>query len=554
MAFLPLHSRWCGMKIAIAQMNPVIGSIKHNAEQALARAMHAAHMGVELIIFSELYLSGYPPKDLLLRQDFLESINYWASWLAQKTPIATLIGAPYGIGPSGLAYNSALWCEAGVVSVVAHKHLLPNYNIFDEKRYFCEPDACSNQAKIFKNRSFLVQICEDSWNNHPGNTPLSYSFDPVATSFSQQAIDYYINLSASPYTITKPHKREQIFTTIAKKYGVAVLVAGQVGANDQILFDGHSLVINSAGEIILRAKACEEDLIIWDTTKKLDPKNNLLEPLDLTHRALVMGIRDYVEKCGARGLIIGLSGGIDSALCAKLAVEAVGAQKVRLFYLPSKYSSADSLRDAELMASLLTIKLESIIIEEAVDILRDKLSMLLAQASSKNQDLADQNIQARVRGLILMGAANALDYYMISTSNKSELAVGYGTLYGDMCGALAPIGDLYKTQVYELAKYLDLPQNIINKAPTAELKSGQLDTDSLPDYAILDKILCNYIELNLTPQEIKNKTNLDIILINNIIKMSNMSEYKRRQGPMALMVSERVFGDARRMPIAKQET
>jgi NAD+ synthetase len=549
------------MKIAIAQMNPVIGALKINAEKALKVALKASSMGAQFIVFPELYLSGYPPKDLLLRADFLAEIKQWASWLAQETPIPMLIGAPFGHAPSGLTYNAALFCYKNELKAVAYKRLLPNYNIFDEKRYFTSAPTPACDVLVYQNKRFLVSICEDAWNTQPGFTPIGYECDPVALGFLEHApLDYYINISASPYTSAKPPLRERLFTNIAKKYGVIGLVAGQVGGNDQLLFDGHSLVINSSGEIIARGQACKEDLLFYDSQAQapaLAALSDFLDPLELSKQVLVMGIKDYVEKCGARGLILGLSGGIDSAVCACLAVLALGKERVRVFYLPSKYSSMNSLRDAQAMAHNLGLKLEIISIEPSVQALEASLSAIFAHAAPRNRELGEQNIQARIRGVILMGISNAIDYFLVNTSNKSELAVGYGTLYGDMCGAFAPLGDVYKTQVWQLARLINkaqelIPESIISKPPTAELKADQLDSDSLPDYRILDEILYNFIELDLSPTLISTRTGFDISLINQVINLHKTSEYKRRQAPMPFMISDRVFADARRMPIAQR--
>jgi len=548
------------MKIAIAQMNPTIGAIKSNAQRALEVAFRSSSQQAQLVVFPELYLTGYPPKDLLFRSDFQDEITFWASWLARETPIPVLMGAPFGKGPSGLAYNAALWCFEGFIKPVAHKRLLPNYNIFDEKRYFCVPETQGCEAFVFNNKRFLVSICEDSWNTQPGLTPVNYECDPVALGFLENApLDYFINISASPYAAFKPELRERIFTEIAKNYAVVTLVAGQVGANDQLLFDGHSLIINPQGEIIARAQACEEDLLFYDSSAVPRPllADTPKDALELSLLALVMGIKDYVKKCAAKGLILGLSGGIDSAVCACLAVLAVGKAKVRLFYLPSQYSSISSQEDARLIAANLGIELEEIPIEPSVQVIRARMADIFAHAALKNQELGDQNIQARVRGIILMAISNATDYFLMSTSNKSELAVGYGTLYGDMCGAFSPLGDVYKTDVWRLARLLNrektlIPESVITKPPTAELKPGQLDSDALPDYNILDQVLYNYIDLDLSPKIISAQTGIDISVINHVVSLHTASEYKRRQAPMAFMLGGRVFGDARRMPIAKR--
>jgi NAD+ synthase (glutamine-hydrolysing) len=544
------------MKIALAQMNPTIGALSANAHQAYACAQRAHKDGAQLIIFPELYLCGYPPKDLLLRPDFLSEVAFWALWLAKNTPLPLILGAPYGHAPCGLPYNAALWCWRDHVSIAAKKRLLPNYSIFDEKRYFATPDSPACDLINFENKRFLISICEDAWKSLPDIVPINYAYDPVALAMKEQNIDFFINISASPYTVFKPALREKLFKHLAKKYHIPVLVAGQVGANDQLLFDGHSLIIDALGTIKARAKPCTEDLLLFDSaTIKEAPKIKPLKSgLELSRKALVMGIRDYVKKCGAQGLIIGLSGGIDSAVCAALCVEALGAAHVKVCYLPSKYSSTESHDDALLLAHNLELNLEIIPIESHVEDLRSALRDFFK--SSHNHDISDQNIQARMRGLIVMALSNSSDHFMICTSNKSELAVGYGTLYGDLCGAFAPLGDLYKTEVWQLARLINnkkiiIPEAIINKPPTAELKYHQRDSDSLPDYTILDKILYNYIELNMSIEDIFNKTKINIDSINNIITLIARQEYKRRQSPLALMLSARVFGDSWRMPLAK---
>lgn len=545
------------MKIAIAQMNPVIGAIKANTETALALCERAQALGAQLVVFPELYLSGYPPKDLLLREDFLASVQKNALFFAEQSPLPALMGAPWR-EHSGLLFNTCLWLHDGKITIAAHKRLLPTYNIFDERRYFSVPQAQACDSIEFLNKRFLVSICEDAWNTLP-LTPVSYDFDPVALGFLENGpIDFFINISASPYSADKPALREKIFSHIASSYGVPVLVAGQVGGNDQLLFDGQSLIIDAQGITVARAHACQEDLILFDSKQaSFPPCPPALDPLLLTRDALVMGMRDYVQKCGAPGLVIGLSGGIDSAVCAALAVRALGPDRVRVFFLGSKYSSLESHNDAQKVADNLGLTLENIPIEPAVQVIRNDLASFFKNARPTNQDLGDQNIQSRIRGLILMGICNASDYFMVATSNKSELAAGYGTIYGDMCGAFSPLGDLYKTEVWRLAHALNaegmvIPESLINKAPSAELKPNQKDSDSLPDYALLDKVLYNYIDLDLSPDNIYNNTKIDINIINEIINMVNNSEYKRRQAPFPLMVSNRVFGEARRLPIAKR--
>lgn len=535
------------MKIAIAQINPTVGHLESNCQIIIDFCHKAQALNADLVIFPELSLLGYPPKDLLLRKDFIDSLAYFHEKIANSTSIASIIGSVIKDEEHKLSYNVALLCHQGRVEVVGKKILLPNYNVFDEKRYFESPTEKSCQAFTFNGKKMLVSICEDAWNSHQ-DLEKKYDFDPIALGVKKHGpIDYLINICASPFTKEKPYIREQIFTNLAKTYGCPVLVSAQVGANDQLLFDGNSMAIDKNGQV-KRAKSFKEDLIFFDSDESIISS----PPLDkdfLLCDALVMGIKDYVNKCGAKGLILGLSGGIDSAVCLSLCVKALGKDRVRAIYLPSRFSSPRSLNDASKLANDLGIKLEQLDIESSVEQIRNLLGPM---ANNSLADIADQNLQARMRGLIVMALANLADYLMVATSNKSELSVGYGTLYGDMCGAFSPIGDLYKAEVYRVAKTLGIPDEIIKREPSAELKADQLDSDSLPEYEVLDKILFNFIDLDKSLAEIVEITGFDKTLIQEVIAMVNRSEFKRRQGPFPLMVSDKVFGDARRMPLAKR--
>ncbi len=438
---------------------------------------------------------------------------------------------------------------------MSRKLLLPNYNVFDEKRYFSTPDEQACSVLTVRGKKILVSICEDTWNCLPSFSEQPYDFDPLKNAQAQHGqVDLVINISASPFTHAKPHLRERLFTHIAKTQAAPLVMVNQVGANDQWLFDGQSLVIDAQGTILQRGKACCEDLFIFDMGHQLGDAPALGDMRTL-HDALVMGIRDYVEKCRLPGVVIGISGGVDSAIVTVLAARALGARRVKAVYLPSRFSSPQSYDDAYHLTSGLGVKMDCLLIEDNVQSLRDLLAD--AVAGSKYADVVDQNLQARLRGLVVMALSNASDHIMLATSNKSELAVGYSTLYGDMCGALSPIGDLYKTEVYRLAAEINrdgevIPESILQREPTAELKADQRDSDTLPSYDLLDQILFNYIELEMSPAEIEAVTHLPLSLINQVITMSNRAEYKRRQGPFTLMVSDRVFGDARRLPIAKR--
>lgn len=550
------------MKIAIAQINPTVGDLSNNCQKILNYCQKAEELAADLVVFPELSLLGYPPKDLLLRMDFLEAQTPFLQKIAATTRVPAIVGAALLRDKHHLPFNAAILCFEGKLLTVAKKVLLPNYNVFDEKRYFSTPDELACQIFSIGKTKLLLSICEDAWNSIPLDGELKYDIDPIKNGIDNFGpVDVILNISASPFTKSKPKIRERIFSHLAVTYQTPVLVCGQVGANDQLLFDGHSLIIDKTGQIIKRAQPCVEDLLIFDL-KKPPPAsciNNALDEDQLLLEILTLGIRDYLSKCKLPGVFIGLSGGIDSAVCAALAVKALGHERVRALYLPSQYSSEQSMLDAQALAKRLSIRLDTLSIEESAQVLRRLLAKDFQKSRADNADIADQNIQARLRGLIIMELANMTDFVMMATSNKSELAVGYSTTYGDMCGAFSAIGDLYKTEVYRLANTINkseliIPQSIIDRPPTAELKPNQLDTDSLPKYDILDKILFNFIELEKSAQEIYELTGLPKTLINQVIGMVSLSEYKRRQGPFCLMVSDKVFGDARRLPIAKNLT
>lgn len=543
------------MKIGIAQINPIVGDLHHNTQKILAFCKRGGDHKLDLLICPELCLLGYPPKDLLLRNDFLDAQMSFLQQIARQSPVPVLVGAAE-VRADGLPFNAAFLCHKGQVTVAARKILLPNYNVFDEKRYFAASDDTAASVLHLLGKNYVVSICEDAWSHV---TPMLYhGVHPIDEAcIKHERIDGIINMSASPFSITKPVLREQIFTSFAKRMRVPVFVAGQVGANDQLLFDGHSMIIDENGHLIRRATPCTEELLISD-----EHDQNPSAPYhgnEFLIDMLTMGIRDYVDKCRLPGVILGISGGIDSAVVASLAVRALSPARVKGLYLPSKFSSKQSAKDAAELANNLGITLDTLAVEEQVSSLRELIKNLAKDQSVQQKDIADQNMQARIRGLLIMAVSNLTDFVMLATSNKSELAVGYATIYGDMCGALSPIGDVYKTRVYELAHAINqktqvIPNAIIERPPTAELKPNQLDADSLPDYPMLDEILYHFIECEQTIDEIARITGARTTLIHDVIAMVNRSEYKRRQGPFCLMISEKVFGDARRLPIAKRVT
>lgn len=543
------------MKIAIVQMNPCVGDLDANSKKILEFCRQAARKSADLVITPELSLLGYPPKDLLLRDDFLHAQTRFLNQISAEVEIPVIVGAAIPRDERHLPYNAAVLCQKTGPVVVGQKILLPNYNVFDEERYFSTPVENVCQILSINGRKLLISICEDAWNSVVIDGEQKYNVDPIKEAMiAHGPVDVIINMSASPFTVSKPKIREKIFTNLAKTYQAPVLYVGQVGANDQWLFDGHSMIINSDGMIIERAQLCDEDLLIFDTDEQSHSVDEAFKQPPLS-QVLVMGMRDYVEKCRLPGVVIGLSGGIDSAVCAVLAVRALGKKRVKLVYLPSRYSSPQSYADAFALAGNLDITLDCLLIESTIQSLRDLL--VDALLDGKNSDIADQNLQSRLRGVVLMALANVSDFIMVATSNKSELAVGYSTIYGDMCGAFSAIGDLYKTEVYALAQEINktgvvIPQAIIDRPPTAELKPDQLDIQSLPPYPVLDEILFNFIELEKSAADIEALTEQPRELIDAVIAMVHRSEYKRRQGPFPLMVSDKVFGDARRLPIAKR--
>lgn len=548
------------MRIVLAQLNPVVGDLDHNCQKILHFCQRAQELDAELVVFPELSITGYPPKDLLLRKDFLRGQLTFLDRIAKETEVMALVGAALLDGGSDRPYNCLVSCFKGHSDIVAKKRLLPNYGVFDEKRYFLTPgDEACDVIQVGEHK-ILLSICEDAWNSLPSYRDHHYPFDPVLSAMAEHEVDLILNVSASPFSRSKPKIREEIFTHIAKTHKKKVLVCGQVGANDQLLFDGHSMVIDETGQIIQHAAACREDMLVYDSGRSLargPVVTRLLSDDELVMEAIIMGIHDYVTKCHQPGVILGVSGGIDSAVCAALAVKALGANRVRAIFLPSRFSSGESLADAQALANNLKLKLEIYAIEDCVQELRKQLMDVISSCPEKNADILDQNLQSRMRGLMIMALSNASDHLMMATSNKSELAVGYSTIYGDMCGAFSAIGDLYKTQVKILAHTLNqdrqvIPRSIIEKAPTAELKPEQLDTDTLPPYEDLDKILFNFIELEMNAGEIARLCDKPLSLVEQVIDMVAYSEYKRRQGPFPLMVSDKVFGDARRLPIAKR--
>lgn len=549
------------MKIAIAQINPTIGDLLLNAQKILEAAQRAASSGARLLLTPELSLCGYPPRDLLLNPSFVEAMGITLQDLAQDLPpnLAVLVGTvepniqAHISGGKGL-FNSIALLENGQVKQVFHKRLLPTYDVFDERRYFEE----GLQANYFTldDIHIGVTICEDLWNDEEFWGKRSYAANPIAD-LAILGVDLIVNLSASPYTAGKQQFRETMLKHSAVRFQQPMIYANQVGGNDDLIFDGRSFALNRQGEIMCRARGFDTDLLVveFDETQR-DLQLGSVEPVyeledEEIWQALVLGVRDYARKCRFSKVVLGLSGGIDSAIVAAIASAALGKENVLGVLMPSPYSSEHSISDAVALAENLGIKTNLLPIGELMQGFDQTLSDLFAGTEF---GLAEENIQSRIRGNLLMAIANKFGYLLLSTGNKSEMAVGYCTLYGDMNGGLAVIADVPKTRVYSLCQWLNrnneiIPQNVLTKAPSAELKPGQVDQDSLPPYEILDDILQRLIHNHQSAAQIV-AAGHDAVIVDRVIQMVARAEFKRRQAPPGLKITDRAFGTGWRMPIA----
>ncbi|MBK7133462.1 MAG: NAD+ synthase [Bacteroidales bacterium] len=546
------------MKISVAQLNYHIGNFEGNKSLISNAISKAKSDGADLVIFSELCITGYPPLDLLDRHDFIEKCNITVKEIAEECRgIAAIVGSPtINKNKEGKKlFNSALLLSEGEIIFSANKALLPTYDIFDEYRYF-EPEK-NFRVFTYKGVRLAITICEDLWDEQPFDNEFEkarlYTISP-AEELSKQNPDIIINISASPFSYTKTEAKENIFRNKAVRYNLPVITVNQTGANTELIFDGASLIINYKGEVLRRLPFFEEAIETFDFDTIQSGKSNngqkRQEPVELIHKALVTGIRDYFRKTGLKRSIVGLSGGIDSAVVLCLAAEAIGNGNVRALLMPSRYSSDHSVTDAVALSEELNVQHDIINIEKPFTAFEDVLKPLFAGVDS---DVTEENIQARVRAVLLMAVSNKFGNILLNTSNKSEAAVGYGTLYGDMAGGLSVIGDVYKTDVYRLAEYINreseiIPVNIIRKLPSAELRPDQYDSDSLPDYNTLDAILYQYIELQKKAERIINE-GFDREIVNKVIRLINFNEYKRYQAPPVLRISSKAFGAGRRMPL-----
>src|SRR6266567_1277662 len=542
------------MKIALAQFNPTVGDFAGNAARILNLAGQAKQRGADLAVFTELCLCGYPPQDLLERPTFLDRNMDELKELASKIPLPSLVGYAGRVkNTSGksVANKAALLCGGRVVFEQS-KMLLPTYDVFDESRYFQPADK--QVVYSFKDEKLGITICEDVWND-PNFWPTRlYERDPVME-LSKQGTSVLLNISASPYTIDKRNLRIEMLRAIAMKQRRPVVYVNQVGGDDNLIFDGASMAIAADGRVAAQALAFQEDLVLFDTaTGRGEIREQPPTEIAYAYEALLTGTADYVRKCGFKKVLVGLSGGIDSAVVAAIAVDALGAENVLGVSMPGPFSSAGSKSDAATVAKNLGIQLITLPIN---NVFEEYKRTLAAAFGERPADVTEENIQARIRGNCLMAISNKFGSMVLSTGNKSELAVGYCTLYGDMAGGLAIISDVPKLMVYELANWINrerelIPRSTIEKAPSAELRPDQKDEDSLPPYDVLDRILKAYIEDLRDPREIADHYGFDLKMVREIALLVDRNEYKRKQAAPGLKITSRAFGFGRPFPIAQK--
>jgi NAD+ synthase (glutamine-hydrolysing) len=550
------------MRIAIAQLNPIVGDIEGNAERILDAAQTAFNRGAELLLTPELSLCGYPPRDLLLNLGFVEKMSRQLQLLSQELPekLAVLVGfveknTSATVRGEKPLFNSIALLKSQEIKQIFTKRLLPTYDVFDEDRYF----ASGKESQYFQltenNFKIGVTICEDVWNDEQFWGQRQYAVNPIAD-LANLGVDLIVNLSASPYSVGKQKLRESLLSHSATRYNLPIVYVNQVGGNDDLIFDGDSVAFNRQGEVIYRAQAFTSSLELIEFNQDLLPA--VIHPLPIDedeeiYRALVLGVRDYVQKCGFKRVIFGLSGGIDSSLVAAIASDALGKENVLAVMMPSPYSSDHSISDAVALVNNLGIKSEKLAIKEIMTAYDQLLERLFA---GTDFGIAEENLQSRIRGNLLMALSNKFGHLLLSTGNKSEMAVGYCTLYGDMNGGLAVIADVPKTRVYSLCRWLNrhgeiIPLNVINKAPSAELKPNQKDQDSLPPYEILDAILALLIDRHQSAEQII-AAGFEPEIVHKVIKLVKNAEFKRKQAPPGLKISDRAFGTGWRMPIASR--
>jgi NAD+ synthase (glutamine-hydrolysing) len=555
------------MRIALAQINPTVGDIAGNTRLILQFVERAKAASAELVVFPELSVTGYPPKDLLLKSQFVEDNLSAVELIAQQVRgIDVVVGyVERNTDPVGRSlHNAVAHLRDGQIASRHFKTLLPTYDVFDESRYF-EPGPVTATGNLFKIDGVTIgqSICEDLWNDEKMILRRLYHQNPIAD-LNAAGAEILVNASASPFVVNKHEFRLKLFAEQVRRFGKPLVYVNQVGGNDELVFDGNSVVLDASGSVIAQAKDFEEDLLVVNLSRNRDaglrpvghgPEACVTNVTESIYKALLLGLKDYVRKCGFKSVVLGLSGGIDSALTAALAVDALGKDKVVGVAMPSRFSSEHSVNDARELAKNLGIEFHVIPIKAVHDAYELTLETAFAGLAA---DVTEENIQARIRGALLMAFSNKFNHLLLTTGNKSELAVGYCTLYGDMCGGLNVIGDVPKTTVYALSNFLNenagrevIPRSTITKPPSAELRPNQVDQDSLPPYEILDAILHQYVEEEKGATEIIDMGfDRDVVL--RVIKLIDRSEYKRRQAAPGLKVTSRAFGFGRRMPIAQR--
>ena len=543
------------MKFALCQINPTVGALEANSQKILKFSEKASARGADIAIFPELCLCGYPPKDFLEKKKFIELGLEKTKKIIQTSKLPLIFGyVDVNEKKTGKPlHNSALFVNGSKITSRHHKVLLPTYDVFHEARYF-EPGSYV-KTTLFNNKKLGIVICEDSWNNEEFWHRKPYPIDPVEKIMEEKP-DILINISASPYSMKWFDVRVKMLTFIAKKYKTPVIYVNQVGSNDDLIFDGQSFALNDTGDIVAQALSFEEDLVLFDLEKQSGEKHAIIhDDIASAYQALVLGIKDYVKKCSFKKVVLGLSGGIDSALVAALACDALGAENVLGLMMPSQFSSPSSLDDAKLLAKKLKMKTQTLSIEPLYKAYLETLKKPFAKTKFNE---TEENIQARIRGNILMAFSNKFGHLVLSTGNKSEMAVGYCTLYGDMSGGLCVLGDVPKTLVYKLATWRNhqqevIPKNTLTKPPSAELRPNQTDQDSLPPYETLDGIMKAYVEEHLSLDEII-KLGYDATIVKKILKLIDHNEYKRSQAALTLRITTKAFGSGRHLPIAQGYT
>ena len=539
------------MKIGLAQINTTVGDINGNRDRVIQALGRARDLGADIAVFPELCLTGYPPRDLLGLHGFVEA-NFRAvqEIAAHSGSMGVVVGFvdrnPKKEGRD--FYNAAAFLAEGKIQAVVHKTLLPTYDVFDEDRYF--ESAESVQVVRFRGQTLGISICEDAWNSEDFWSRPLYSTDPIRNQVEHGA-DLLINISASPYEMGKPRLRFQMLLDHVQKHRVPLVYVNLVGGNDDLLFDGNSLALGKNGNVIAQGRSFAEDLLIIDTESAEDRGYQEGESLENLFQALVMGTRDYARKCGFKSAVLGLSGGIDSSIVACIAVEALGAGNVLGVSMPSMYSAQESFDDARALARNLGMNFETIPIKSIYEVFKQSLAQIF---SGLPENETEENLQARIRGTLLMALSNKFGHLVLSTGNKSELGAGYCTLYGDMVGGLAVISDVPKTMIYKLAAHINrqreiIPRNTIERPPSAELRPDQTDQDTLPEYDVLDGILKARVEEQKSLDEIVAQ-GYDRPTVEKVVRMIQVNEYKRRQAAIGLKVTTRAFGPGRRMPIA----